>query len=94
MNGKKILLTLLLIDFLATTVWALVEHGGYVTAMADLLASPVGKLATFDLVIALTIATVWMWRDATARRMNPLPYVVLTLLTGSAGPLLYLVRRR
>lgn len=94
MNGKKILLTLVLIDFLATTVWAIVEHGGYVAAMGDLLASPVGKLVAFDLVIALTIATAWMWRDATARRMNPLPYAILTLLTGSAGPLLYLVRRR
>ena len=33
-----------------------------------------------------------MWRDARAKGVNPLPYVVITLLTGSLGILLYLAR--
>ncbi len=94
MNAKQIILALVLIDFLATTVWALVEHGGYIGAMEALVATPIGILAAVDLVIALAIATVWMWRDAIQRGVNPLPYALLTGALGSAGPLLYLVRRR
>lgn len=47
-----------------------------------------------DLVIALTLAMVWMWRDARARGMRPWPWIVLTLASGSFGPLLYLLFRR
>jgi hypothetical protein len=46
-----------------------------------------------DLTIALSLVTVWMVRDARQRGQSVAPFVVLTLLLGSVGPLLYLIRR-
>ena len=34
-----------------------------------------------------------MFRDARSLGVSPVPYLVLTLLFGSVGPLLYLLRR-
>ena len=47
-----------------------------------------------DLAIALVLVLVWLWRDAKATGRNPVPWVVLTLATGSFGPLIYLLTRR
>jgi hypothetical protein len=47
-----------------------------------------------DLVIALVLVLVWLWRDARASGRNPWPWLVLTLLAGSFGPLLYLLGRK
>ena len=44
-----------------------------------------------DLTIALTLVTVWMWRDARRRGVSLIPYLALTATLGSVGPLLYLV---
>jgi hypothetical protein len=44
-----------------------------------------------DLVIALGLVTVWMWRDARRRGIGLAPYLALTALLGSIGPLLYIV---
>jgi hypothetical protein len=47
-----------------------------------------------DLVIALGLFLVWMWRDARASGRNPWPWLALTFATGSFGPLFYLLARR
>ena len=44
-----------------------------------------------DLVIALTLVMVWMWRDAKATGRNVWPWIVATLILGSFGPLVYLL---
>lgn len=44
-----------------------------------------------DLVIALVLVMTWMWRDARAGGRNPWPWIVATLVTGSFGPLVYLL---
>jgi hypothetical protein len=47
-----------------------------------------------DLVISLTLFTVWMWQDAKATGRNPWPWMAITLVAGSFGPLIYLLTRK
>ena len=86
----KIILGCVLIDFLGVTGWALSHHGfaGFFTALS---ASPAAIAVGADLVIALGLITVWMWRDAKAHDRSVLPYVGLTAALGSVGPLAYLL---
>ncbi len=46
-----------------------------------------------DLVIVCVLAVFWMVPDARGRGLNPWPFVVLTLVGGSFGPLAYLIVR-
>lgn len=46
-----------------------------------------------DLVIVCALACAWMISDARERRLNAWPFVALTFVAGSFGPLLYLVMR-
>jgi hypothetical protein len=92
MNAKQIGLGLVLADFVALTGYA-VYHYGYL-AFFDLRSLNAIQLQIFlDLIIALSFVMVWMWRDAQARGISPIPYVVMTLLLGSIGPLAYAIRR-
>jgi hypothetical protein len=92
MNAKQIGIGLVLADFIALTVYA-VYHYGYL-AFFDFHAINAIQLQIFvDLTIALTFVVVWMWRDARARGISPIPFVVVTLFLGSIGPLIYLLRR-
>jgi hypothetical protein len=92
MSGKKILLLLVLADFVALAVWG-VSRVGFVGLFTGAIASPAGIVGTVDLVIALGLIAVWMVRDARAQGVSPVPYLVLTVALGSVGPLLYLLRR-
>jgi hypothetical protein len=46
-----------------------------------------------DLAILAVLACVWMVADARQRGLNAWPFVFLTLVAGSFGPLCYLVQR-
>lgn len=82
----------LLAGFGALNIYALGmgSWDGLMTYLGSL--GPWGTLATVDLLIALFIAIVFMVQDAAAKKINALPYVLLTLLTGSLGLLIYLSR--
>ena len=92
MSWKKILLSLVLVDFAALTAYA-VYVSGYVGLFETLLADWAGVTVFTDLAIALSLILAWMWRDAKARGVSPLPYMALTAALGSVGPLIYLLRR-
>lgn len=79
--------------FSVLTLAALWQHG-YWGIIAPHFQSFGGAQVFCDLVIALCLAMVWMWRDARAQQRNPWPFLVLTLAAGSFGPLLYLLTRR
>ena len=74
-------------DLNAYVVW----HYGYMGFWELITANAATIAALVDLTIALGFVTVWMWRDAHRRGITVAPYVVLTALLGSIGPLLYLV---
>lgn len=46
-----------------------------------------------DLVILALLACVWMARDARDHGLSPWPFIAITLVAGSFGPLLYLIVR-
>ncbi len=91
-NWKKYLLLDTLVLFLGLTAWAVYQHG-YVGFFELALANWATRLMFVDLSIALALFTVWMVQDARARGGRWLPYALVTLLLGAAGPLLYLIRR-
>ena len=92
MNRKQILIALTLIAFLAIDAEAIYAYG-YLGFFRTMLATGAGVAALVDLVVALGLICLWMSEDARSRGINALPYVLLTLALGSAGPLAYLIRR-
>lgn len=87
---QRVVLIVVLAAFVALTAAALYYHG-YLGIFEPQLQSFAGVQVLVDLVIALSIFLVWMWRDARAAGRNPWPWLILTLTTGSIGPLIYLI---
>ena len=91
MQRSLIVITLLLCGALSAA--ALHQHG-FLGIFAWPLQSLAGGQIFADLVIALTLVMLWMWKDATASGRQPWPWLVATLAFGSFGPLLYLLTRK
>jgi hypothetical protein len=88
MQRPLLLITLALFGTLsAAAVW---QHG-----FMGIFASPFQSLAAgqifADLVVALTLVMVWMWRDAKVTGRKAWPWIAATLAFGSFGPLVYLL---
>ena len=92
MTNQRILLSIVLAAFLGLTVVAVAAHG-YLGFFQLAMANWATRLLFVDLVIALTLISVWMYFDARERGASFLPYALVTLTFGVAGPLLYLIRR-
>lgn len=87
---QRVVLIVVLTAFSALTAVALYYHGYW--GIIEPHFQSFGAAQVFaDLVIALSIFLVWMWRDARAAGRNPWPWLILTLTTGSIGPLIYLI---
>ena len=87
---KKPFLILALIALGAVTAVALWMEG--LAGILGAIAHSYGSMQIFtDLIIALTLVMVWMWRDAKNTGRNIWPWIVITLVTGSFGPLLYFI---
>ena len=87
---NKALLVSVLAAFLALTGFAVWQHG-YLGIFQIELESSAGWQVLADLVIALSLFLVWLWRDAKAAGRNPIPWTILILATGSIGALVYLI---
>ncbi|MEZ5649561.1 MAG: DUF2834 domain-containing protein [Burkholderiaceae bacterium] len=92
MKPTVILLIVVLAAFGALSGYAMLEVG-YFGIFAAGLADAGGLQLLVDLVIACTLAMIWMVDDARHRGRTVWPYLVLTLFAGSFGPLLYLLHR-
>ena len=92
MNWKLIGLWLVLVDFGAASAYAVWQHG-YIRIFELIFANTATTLAFADLTIALSLIAIWMVGDARQRRIGVFPYLLATLVAGSVGPLLYLIRR-
>lgn len=91
MQRSLIVVTLLL--FGALSAMALWQHGYWGIIAPHFQSFGAGQVFA-DLVIALSLSMVWMWRDAKAIGRNPWPWIAATLATGSFGPLFYLLTRK
>ena len=92
MNLKQIGLEIVLLGFAAFTGYCLYEFGpAGVFRLA--FENPVSTLLFTDLTISLVIVLTLLGRDAVEHHISMLPYIALTLMFGSVGPLLYLIRR-
>ena len=72
---------------------AIVVQTGLIGFYQQLLASPAAWQTLVDIAIALTLVLVWMHQDARRTGRAFWPWVPVTLVLGSFGPLLYLLRR-
>ena len=90
MTTRTILLAATLAIFLYQTVVVLAGMGyrGFVESIGLNAAT---ELMFLDLAISLVLIMVWMYEDAAAKRRTVIPYLIVTVLFGSAGPLLYLL---
>jgi hypothetical protein len=66
---------------------------GYFGLLEPLFKSWGGGQVLADLVIACLLACVWMLKDAKSRGVSAWPFIAVTLVAGSFGPLLYLLVR-
>jgi hypothetical protein len=87
---RRTILAVVLIAFLTLTAATVWQHG-YLGIFAYEFQNLAGIQVLVDLVIALGLFVVWMWRDAKAAGRNPWPWLLLTLVTGSIGALAYLL---
>ncbi len=90
---RRSLLVLTLIPFSALSAMALWRHG-YWGILAPHFQSFGAAQVLADLVIALGLFLAWMLQDAKATGRNPWPWILITLTTGSFGPLFYLLTRQ
>lgn len=92
MNAKQIVLSLVAVDFAALTAYALYDVG-FMAMMDAATSSSMAVTLAVDLVLSLSLGVWWMVRDGRRLGINPLPYAVVTALTGSLGLLLFLIKR-
>ena len=92
MNRRTFILSIVIFDFFLLTAYTVMEVGYLGILDAALLNWGTIQIFT-DLVIACSLAIVWMVIDSRERGLNPWPFVIITLALGSFGPLFYLLVR-
>ncbi len=84
-----------LLGFSAYTVWTLLQADQSLIAFGiSLMSSPDTAQVVIDLYLLGAMACVWMYRDARAKGRSLaslLPYLLVTAIFVSIGPLLYIV---
>lgn len=92
MTLRILTLTTVLVLFATLTTIALLDVG--LLGIIEPHFQSWGAAQVFaDLVIIALLACVWMVGDARARGLPAWPFVALTLVAGSFGPLVYLLWR-
>jgi len=92
MNTRIVGLSFIFVAFAALTVVSF-EELGLLGFLGALNANWATRQVSADLVIGLSIALWFIWRDARELGLPWLPYLIITLVIGSFGPLAYLIHR-
>lgn len=89
---NRIILTVTLVLFGALTAVALWVDGVF-GIFASIFHSYGSMQIYADLIIALTLVVVWIYRDANKAGRNPWPWIIATFVVGTFSPLIYLLVR-
>jgi hypothetical protein len=92
MTARSLVCLALLVPFLALTAFVLATDG-LLGFYREALSGPSTVLMGVDLTLALGLVLVWMWQDARESGTPFVPYFLVTLAIGVAGPLAYLIHR-
>lgn len=92
MSVRLIVLLAVTAAFGVLSALALMEVG-YLGILEPHFRSWGGAQVFTDLVIVASLACVWMIGDAREHGLAAWPFILITLVAGSFGPLLYLVAR-
>ena len=90
---QRSILSVVLVLFSILSVVAL-QESGYIGLFTYQFQTWSGVQVISDLFISVGLLMVWMWRDAKANGRRAELWIVFTLITGSFGPLLYLLTAR
>jgi len=96
MTWKQLGLWCLLGDFVALTAYAVFAEGYFAFVPASLAfatGSVWGAQVIIDFLLALGVCLGFVIADARRRGQSAWPFVALTLVLGSIGPLAYLIHR-
>jgi hypothetical protein len=93
MSAKRIIILVILLPFAVLTALALADVGYWGILAPHFQSWGEGQVLA-DLVITCSLACIWMIKDSKDRGTSPWPFVLITLVAGSFGPLLYLFLRR
>ena len=92
MNIKKTMLSVIFISFSVFSSWVIWKVG-YAGIWQAGIESPGSFQILLDLVICCLIISTWINGDARARGINPYPWFIAVLTTGSLAILVYLIAR-
>lgn len=90
---KTIALIVALVAFTFPSTLLVIDTG-YFGLVRLVAREPWALQMLVDLVIACSVFTGWMWKDAPTRGIARWPYLVTIATFGSVGALAYLIRRR
>lgn len=92
MNNKLPLYGFMFIAVFGYTAYVIATDG-YISIVHAAMASPAAIQITLDLVAALLLVVMWIYKDARNLNSNPWPWIIGTCMLGTSVPLLYLVIR-
>jgi Terpene cyclase DEP1 len=92
MSSRLIVLVMVIAGFGVLSALALMDVG-YLGIIEPHFRSLGAAQVFADLVILALLACVWMIDDARSRGRRAWPFILITLVAGSFGPLLYLAVR-
>jgi len=92
MSVVRVCLAVVLAGFVTLTLRVLTEQS-YGEFVETATANAATGLLFLDLIICLSLASVWMVQDARRHAIAAWPFVLLSAAFGAAGPLSYLIRR-
>ncbi|MGE0788483.1 MAG: hypothetical protein AB7S26_22600 [Sandaracinaceae bacterium] len=88
MNLKRIFAGLVFLDFAAFTLWIVFTQDN-LALIRENLTNPWGLQVALDLCFSAMFGSMWLYRDAKKKGINPWPWLAAVLPTGSLSLLAY-----